>query len=145
MHLIVDGYGGDVQKMQDLETIYTFLDNYPAQIGMTKIAPPYVFRYIGSKPQDWGISGFVLIAESHISVHTFPERAYINIDMFSCKEFDAEKAIRDLQESLGLDKVRVTVLDRGLEYLDHGRPLNLPDVEVCYVTASWQTAGSKCG
>ncbi len=138
MHLIVDGYGGDVRKMQDLETVYNFLDGYPAQIGMTKIAPPYVFRYIGTKPQDWGISGFVLIAESHISIHTFPDRAYVNIDMFSCKEFDAEKAISDLQEALGLEKVRTRVLDRGLEYLEPTEPLELPGAEVCTASASSQ-------
>ncbi len=122
MHLIVDGYGGDVKKMQDLELIYSFLDGYPARIGMTKIAPPYVFRYIGSKPQDWGISGFVLIAESHISIHTFPERAYINIDMFSCKEFDADKAIKEFKLHFGLSEVRSYILNRGLEYYNYQQP-----------------------
>lgn len=136
MHLIVDGYGGDVQKMQDLERIYDFLDRFPAQIGMTKIAPPYVFRYIGSKPQDWGISGFVLIAESHISIHTFPERAYINIDVFSCKEFDAEKAIKDLKESLGLEKVRSYVLDRGLEHLERIQAIDVSGAQVCQPSIS---------
>lgn len=130
MHLIVDGYGGDVQKMQELETIFNFLDKYPSQIGMTKIAPPYVFRYIGTKPQDWGISGFVLIAESHISIHTFPDRAYINIDVFSCKRFDSEKAIQDLKEALGLTEVRSYVLDRGLEQFEDLESISAPGVEI---------------
>src|SRR3989337_2467666 len=102
MHLIIDGFGGDIQKMKGLEFIYGLLDQYPARIGMQKIMPPYVFRYVGAKPEDWGISGFVLIAESHISIHTFPERSYINIDMFSCKEFDAEQTVKDLKRQFGL-------------------------------------------
>ena len=116
MHLIIDGYRGDVQKMQDVDFIYQLLDIYPSQIGMTKISPPKVSKYIGSKPEDWGVSAFVLIAESHISIHTFPERSYINIDIFSCKEFNAEQAIRDLQQKFGLAEVRSYILNRGLEY-----------------------------
>ncbi|TET13276.1 MAG: S-adenosylmethionine decarboxylase proenzyme [Dehalococcoidia bacterium] len=116
MHLIIDGYRGDVQRMQDVDFIYQLLDTYPSQIGMTKISPPKVSKYIGSKPEDWGVSAFVLIAESHISIHTFPERSYINIDIFSCKEFDAEQTIRDLQQKFGLAEVRSYILNRGLEY-----------------------------
>jgi len=115
MHLIIDGYGGDVRKMQDLNLIYELLDSYPAAIGMTKIAPPYVFRYTGVNPEHWGITGFVLIAESHISIHTFPERGYVNIDVFSCKEFNAEQAIDDLKSRLGLSEVKTYLLDRGLD------------------------------
>ena len=116
MHLIIDGYSGNAQKMQDVDFIYQLLDAYPSQIGMTKISPPKVSKYIGSKAEDWGISAFVLIAESHISIHTFPERSYINIDIFSCKEFNAEQAIRDLQQKFGLAEVRSYILNRGLEY-----------------------------
>ena len=122
MHLIIDGYNGNVQKMQDVDFIQQLLDVYPSRIGMTKISPPKVSKYIGSKPEDWGVSGFVLIAESHISIHTFPERSYINIDIFSCKEFDAEEAIRDLQQRFGLSEVRSYILNRGLEYANNQQP-----------------------
>jgi S-adenosylmethionine decarboxylase len=116
MHLIIDGFGSNRELLESEELVYQFLDDYPAQIGMTKVAPPHVFRYIGSKPQDWGISGLVIIAESHISIHTFPERCYVNIDVFSCKDFDAEQAIQDIQAKLELTKLRSYLLNRGLEY-----------------------------
>ncbi|MCJ7520873.1 MAG: adenosylmethionine decarboxylase [Dehalococcoidia bacterium] len=125
MHLIIDGYSGNAQKMQDVDFIYQLLDAYPSQIGMTKISPPQVSKYIGSKPEDWGVSGFVLIAESHISIHTFPERSYINIDIFSCKEFDAEQTIRDLQQQFGLAEIRSYILSRGLEYYNNQQPSSL--------------------
>jgi len=119
MHLIIDGYGEDASIMQNQDLIYEILDRCPPQIGMTKISPPHVFRYVGTKPEDWGISGFVLIAESHMSIHTFVERCFVNIDIFSCKEFDAEKVTRDLQHKLHLTRLRSYVLKRGLEYPDH--------------------------
>ena len=127
MHLIIDGYSGNAQKMQDVEFIYELLDAYPSQIGMTRISPPKVSKYVGSKPEDWGVSGFVLIAESHISIHTFPERSYINIDIFSCKEFDAEQAIKDLQQRFGLAEIRSYILNRGLEYYNNQQPSLLAD------------------
>jgi len=122
MHLIIDGYGGDPRKMQDVEFISNLLDAYPSQIGMTKISTPQVSKYIGTKPEDWGVSGFVLIAESHISIHTFPERLYINVDIFSCKEFDADKAIREFKLHFGLSEVRSYILNRGLEYYNYQQP-----------------------
>ena len=116
MHLVVDGYGADPEKLKDEDLISRFLDEYPDRIGMTKIIPPQVYTYHGQTPEDWGVSGFVLIAESHISVHTFPERGYINIDIFSCKEFDPTASLRDVKEVFSLPEVRVWTMERGLEY-----------------------------
>jgi len=121
MHLIIDGYGCNSEILQSEEFIYQLLDRYPAEIGMTKISSPYVLRYVGGKPEEWGISGFVFIAESHISIHTFVERCYVNIDIFSCKDFDVDQAIRDISNQLQLTEVRTHLPDRageGLRRLD---------------------------
>jgi S-adenosylmethionine decarboxylase len=115
-HLMMDGYGCDKKKLQDLNLIYRLLDELPTRIGMTKIMPPYVFKYSGLRPEDWGLSGFVLIAESHISIHTFPEKNFVSVDIFSCKEFDAEFAAGFLKTAFGMTKVESTVLDRGTEF-----------------------------
>ncbi|MDA0770854.1 MAG: adenosylmethionine decarboxylase [Chloroflexi bacterium] len=116
MHLVVDGYGADPAKLKDEDLIYHFLDDYPTAIGMTKIVPPQVYTYHGQTPEDWGVSGFVLIAESHISVHTFPDKGYINIDIFSCKEFDANSSLEDVKSTFSLPEANVWTLDRGLEF-----------------------------
>jgi len=122
MHLAVDGYGTDTSKFQDTDLLYEFLDTYPTTLGMTKITEPKVLTYVGSVPEDWGLSGFVIIAESHISVHTFPSRNYINVDIFSCKEFDAEKALEDVKRVFGLKKVTSWAMGRGLDALLAGPP-----------------------
>jgi S-adenosylmethionine decarboxylase len=115
MHLIIDGYGNNRELLQDEGVIYELLDSYPAQLGMTKISPPYVYRYIGDKAEEWGISGLILIAESHISIHTFVEYSFVNIDVFSCKDFDSEKAIKDWQERFQLTQLRTHLIDRSQE------------------------------
>ena len=88
----MDMYGCNKKKLKDVTFVFNFLDELPSMIGMTKIMPPYTFSYSGLKPEDWGVSGIVLIAESHISMHTFPEKNYVSLDIFSCKDFDAEAA-----------------------------------------------------
>ena len=115
-HLMMDGYGCDREKLMDLDAIYDFLSRYPSEIRMTKIMPPYVFKYSGKVPEDWGISGFVLIAESHISIHTFPDKAYLSLDIFSCKEFDAKAAINRIKKMFDIKKVEIKLLDRGHEF-----------------------------
>ena len=116
MHLVVDGYGADPARLTDEDTLFAFLDEYPARIGMTKMIAPQVYTYRGRTPEDWGLSGFVLIAESHISVHTFPDRGYVNVDVFSCKHFDSDAALEDVKKTFGLSDVRVWTLDRGVEF-----------------------------
>ena len=115
-HLMVDGYGGNRRKLASLDLVYQFLDSYPGEIDMKKIMPPYVFKYYGVKPEDWGVSGVVLIAESHISIHTFPEKNYLSVDIFSCREFNIEQAASHIKELFELDKMEINLLDRGLEF-----------------------------
>ena len=122
MHLAVDGYGGDLEKMWDEEVVRSFLRDYPSALGMTKLCDPQVLTYHAPKEEDSGISGFVIIAESHISIHTFPNRQYINVDVFSCKSFDDRRALQDVKDYFELHNVRTWVLDRGLEHLENPPP-----------------------
>ncbi len=120
MHVIVDGFGGDPEQLADENVVRAILDSYPEAMGMTKIAPPTVVRYRGTKPEDWGVSGYVMIAESHISLHTFPERRLIWADIFSCKEFDAAPVVDDLRRRFRLREMNVNTLERGLEPASDG-------------------------
>jgi S-adenosylmethionine decarboxylase len=115
MHVIIDGYGGDPDQLSDENVVRVILDQYPELMGMTKITQPTVLRYRGTKPEDWGVSGYVMIAESHISMHTFPERRLIWADIFSCKDFDAAPILEDLKRRFRLREMSVTMLERNLD------------------------------
>ena len=63
----------------------------------------------------WGVSGVVVITESHVSIHTWPEHAYAAVDIFSCSEKLDHAAIRsDLQRLLGARHVKKRSFKRGL-------------------------------
>ncbi len=115
-HLVLDAYECPERRLQDLDGLYNLLDRLPAQIGMTKIMPPYVFRHGKSGDGAAGISGFVLIAESHISVHMFPGRRFVNADIFSCEPFEVEEALAILKRFFGPRRVEWKLLDRGKEF-----------------------------
>ena len=115
-HLILDGYGARKESLINITGIYNLLDRLPDRIGMTKIMPPYVFKYSGIKSEDWGVSGFVLIAESHISIHTFPEKNFLSVDVFSCKSFDVDRTLRYLTKAFMLKKYEIKLFDRGTEF-----------------------------
>jgi len=115
MHVIIDGYGGDPSQLDDENVVSVVLDRYPKMMGMTKITQPAVLRYQGTKPEDWGVSGYVMIAESHIAIHTFPERGLIWADIFSCKDFDSAEVLEDLKRRFSLRQMDVRMLERQLE------------------------------
>ena len=116
-HLLLEGYGSPREKLADVGMISELLDVYPAKLEMHKIMPPYVFKYDGgSVKEDWGISGVVLIAESHIALHTFPEKEFFTFDIFSCKEFNVRVAVDILLEILVPVHFDETLITRGREF-----------------------------
>lgn len=115
-HLILEAYGCDKEKLADLNLVSQTLDAYPDQLDMTKIMPPYVFRYSGAVPDDWGVSGVVLIAESHISIHTFPDKGFVTLDIFSCRDFDVDAAIEYFCSIFKPESYEKQLLQRGREF-----------------------------
>jgi deoxyhypusine synthase len=117
-HLIIDGSKCNTQKLGDRILIEQLLNDYPRAIGMTKIGGPYMFEYQAPDPEYSGVSGLVVIAESHIAIHTFPELDYFTMDIFSCRNFDHEAAIAYIKEALEVQEMDRVLLQRGLSF--HG-------------------------
>ncbi len=115
-HLIIDGTRCDTQKLGDRILIEQLLSDYPAAIGMTKIGGPYMFEYQAPDPAYSGVSGIVVIAESHIAIHTFPALDYFTMDIFSCKNFDHEKAIQYIKDALDVREMDRMLVQRGLSF-----------------------------
>ncbi|WP_457559146.1 adenosylmethionine decarboxylase [Candidatus Harpocratesius sp.] len=62
-----------------------------------------------------GVSGVVLIAESHFSIHTWPEYGYVAIDLFTCSiDTDISLAYKYLVEQLEAKRHSITEIKRGL-------------------------------
>jgi len=79
-HMLLEFYGCDYERLND-ESYISNIMNEAARISKATILDSSFHRF---QPQ--GVSGMVLIAESHISIHTWPEHLYAAIDLFSCSE-----------------------------------------------------------
>lgn len=115
-HLMLDCRKCNPEKISDVAFIFDVLNKLPETIGMTKITQPYVFPYSGLIPEDKGVTGFVVIAESHLSFHSFTEKDYFFFDLFSCKPFDVEATQRYIMEAFEVEDVEVHYVERGREF-----------------------------
>ena len=115
-HLIIDGTRCNTRKLADRILVEQTLNDYPSAIGMTKIGGPYMFEYQAPDPAYSGVSGLVVIAESHIAIHTFPELDYFTMDIFSCKNFDHEKAIAYIKDAFDVQEMDRMLVQRGLSF-----------------------------
>jgi len=61
-----------------------------------------------------GVTGFVLLAESHLSIHTWPEQRYAAVDLFSCGNTEPGRAVDLLVRALGARRVETLHVRRGL-------------------------------
>ena len=64
-------------------------------------------------PGPGGVTGFVLLSESHAAFHSYPEYAYIAVDVFSCGMADPEPVIERFSQDLGAESIQLHVADRG--------------------------------
>lgn len=108
-HLIVELTDCDGQVLNDVSRLERYLNEAVRQSGAT-IVKSVFHRY---NPQ--GISGVVIIAESHISMHTWPEYNYAALDFFTCGEsVDPYRALEYMKEKLGAGEASIKELKRGL-------------------------------
>ncbi|MEI7641308.1 MAG: adenosylmethionine decarboxylase [bacterium] len=96
-HILVEFYGCNKKKLNDLK----FIQN--TMIGAAEYAKATVVEDVFHKFNPHGISGVVVIAESHLAIHTWPEYGYAAVDLFTCGEsvdpWDAFQYISDKLES----------------------------------------------
>lgn len=114
--MMIDAFGCDKNSLDSKELIEKFLDRLPEILGMKKLISPYVVRYEGGETWDHGgITGFMLIAESHISIHTFPHDGFYTADVYSCKPFDAQTAVEFFKKEFSSKSEKVKVVKRDIE------------------------------
>ncbi len=122
VHLMLELYGCDRQILSDETLVRCVLEEYPARVEMEKVSPVHLYQIETSNPLDAGLSGFVVIAQSHISLHAWPEYGEVDIDICSCKEFSQEEAIAFAKQMFQTDDVEAHFVVRGTRSLRSETP-----------------------
>jgi S-adenosylmethionine decarboxylase len=106
IHLIADFWFG--KKIEDSKKLEKILIEAAKRTGNT----PLEFSYHKFNPQ--GLTGVLLLAESHIAFHSWPEFNYLGIDIFSCgQKAKPERALKYLKRVLKPKKVEISIIKRG--------------------------------
>ena len=117
LHITVDAYGCDSKVLNSNTKSVQFLNSLVRQLGMKKLIEPVVVEASANDKKDpGGISGFVMIQESHISIHTFPKRKFISIDCYSCTDFDTRAAQAFIKQFYAAKSLEVNTVIRGKRY-----------------------------
>jgi spermidine synthase len=107
-HILLDLYGCDPDRLNNLEFLRQMSLEGVRRSGATIVGD----HFKQFEPQ--GVSGVIIIAESHLSLHTWPEYSYIAMDYFTCGDhIDISEAIAYFEDSLMPQKVVTSRLGRG--------------------------------
>ncbi|PIS47800.1 MAG: adenosylmethionine decarboxylase [Elusimicrobia bacterium CG08_land_8_20_14_0_20_51_18] len=108
-HLIVELYGCDEKLLSSVN----FVQNIMAEAA--KAAKTTVIDSIFHKFQPHGVSGVVVIAESHLAIHTWPEHKFASVDFFTCGQGSKPwKAFEIIKKKFKATHFSVMKLQRGL-------------------------------
>lgn len=89
-HIVFDLVDVSKELLGNIDALDDFLKKLPGIIGMKILKGPEI---VVGVPKNPGLTGFVIIDFSHISVHTFEECKQASVDIFSCKPYDKQLAI----------------------------------------------------
>lgn len=105
-HLIIDVYGAE--RLDELEHVETALRKAVDEAGATLL-----HIHLHHFTPNGGISGVAVLAESHISIHTWPECGYAALDVFMCGETNPHATIEILREAFSPERIAVEEHLRG--------------------------------
>jgi len=108
-HLLVEYHGCDRVLLNDRERLRTMMVRAAEAAGATVVAE--VFH--DYRPQ--GVTGVVVIEESHLALHTWPECGYAAIDFYTCGACVPEAAAELLRIELSAERVETLLVRRGIE------------------------------
>jgi S-adenosylmethionine decarboxylase len=114
---IIDARGCDADALRDGARLRSLFDRLIADLHLTPVAPAVWHTF----PSPGGMTGFVILAESHLACHTFPEFGSICVNVFCCRaraDFDAAAL---MAETLGATDTHARRVDRTYGPAGSGR------------------------
>ena len=107
-HLLLELYRCDSEKLNDESFLRCTLNR------AAKLANATVLNLISNKFEPQGVTAIALLAESHISIHTWPESNYSAVDIFTCGQtMKPELASQYLIESLRAQEHSLRIIERN--------------------------------
>lgn len=106
---LVDAHGCSPDSLRSLAALAALFDRLVRELDLHPAGDP-VWR---SFPGEGGVTGLLLLTESHLTCHTFPERGFAGFNLYCCRPRPDWPWSERLAEALGATSVRVTIHPRG--------------------------------
>lgn len=106
---VVEAWGCDPRRLRSSEALAALFERAVVELGLKVVAQPlwHVF------PEPGGITGMLLLSESHLTCHTFPEHGFAALNLYCCRPRPVWDFEARLKEALGASRVRVRALERS--------------------------------
>lgn len=109
-HLLIELFDCEPQSLKHVETVGTAMNDAAVNSKATVVANEF------HEFEPWGVSGAVIIQESHYTIHTWPEHGYAAVDLFYCGgTVHVNKAVDTLCERFKPGRIKFLVVRRGVE------------------------------
>jgi len=119
-HVLADFFGCDSETLKDVDKISRYMHEAACEAEATIISEDF------HKFEPWGVSGAIIIKESHFTIHTWPEYQYAAVDVFTCgSSLQIFKAIDYLKNKLGCTSMETLDVARGV-FKDGGIKSSIP-------------------
>ena len=116
--MIMDCYGCNHKAVDSIEVCYNYLNEMTEVMKVHKQTQPFVVYTDPVKyPDKAGISGWVPIVESGISIHTLTPTNFVSIDVYSCKKYSPEKVRSFTKKVFKPREIEEKYLLRGEKYI----------------------------
>ncbi|MBF0571174.1 MAG: adenosylmethionine decarboxylase [Candidatus Omnitrophica bacterium] len=109
-HLLVDFFGVDEDKLRNRRELMRILCSALRDAGFNILRKTGSHKFEGGGE---GVTGFVLLSESHAAFHSYPECRYLALDIYSCGRHDPEPIAKAVRQYLCPKKVKTVYQKRG--------------------------------
>ena len=108
-HLLIEYYDCNSEVLKNTLLIEKYM------IEAAKMAQATIVESVFHTFSPWGVSGVVVIEESHLTIHTWPEYKYAAVDLFTCgNTIKSWVAFKFLEEKLKAERADLTEISRGI-------------------------------
>lgn len=110
-HVILECHECDKEQLKDQDFLQRILEE-GAEFARAQVLHSYFHKF----DQGEGVTGVVALAESHISIHTWPEHHYTAIDIFMCGDCNPYDTVDYILNHMIIGEYSIDCIDRGVNY-----------------------------
>jgi len=106
---LIDAHGCDPAALRSREALASLFGRIVSEVGLHPLCEPvwHVF------PGPGGVTGLLLLSESHLACHTFPERGFASFNLYCCRPRPEWPWAARLRETIGATRVELKTIERG--------------------------------